>query len=387
MTPLSFDVSVPDIFWPLSKGATLILAGGLVPKRAELLAALTRRSITLMQATPATWQMLLSVGWTPEPKQRLLCAGEALAPDLARRLMKDGATLWNFYGPTEACVYATCSRVDANKVIHIGQPVHGADVTLLDSLGQPVAPGLPGELAIAGTGLARGYLNQAGLTAAAFVPNPLGMPGSRLYKSGDKARRDNQQQIRFLGRIDSQIKLRGYRIEPGEIEAVLSTAPGVTQAVVVLRHSAKTGKRLIAHVVPGDDQTNEPKLRQYLANHLPHYMIPSIFVITDKLPLTATGKVNRRALTQIALPQPAQEGTACITQLEKDIILVDLTDPRVGFPVFQVVVPGYSDILPYHPANSPVLFTGWTRDLPMGYVEEADGSLEPCTAQGFFPDW
>ncbi|MES1240102.1 MAG: amino acid adenylation domain-containing protein [Acidobacteriota bacterium] len=296
LTTIAFDIAALEIFLPLSVGARVVLAaageGGDGPRLAALLAGC---GATVAQATPVTWRVLLDAGWRAEGL-KILCGGEALPRDLADRLLGSGAELWNLYGPTETTVWSAAGRVPPGpEAVRIGGPIANTEIHLLDARAQLVPEGVTGEIYIGGAGLARGYLGRPELTAERFVPHPFGAePGARLYRTGDLARRHGGA-VEVLGRTDHQVKLRGFRIELGEIEAALAACPGVVQTVVVARNDGGAGPRLVAYLVSRGDSAQQD-LRELLAGRLPEYMIPSAFVRLDTLPLTANGKVDRRAL-------------------------------------------------------------------------------------------
>ncbi|BAT56844.1 amino acid adenylation domain protein (plasmid) [Nostoc sp. NIES-3756] len=294
VTTLSFDIAVLEIFLPLTTGAKLILVGREVATNGtELLQQLNNSAVTVMQATPATWRMLLDAGWEGNHQLKILCGGEALPENLALQLNQRASIVWNLYGPTETTIWSTIHQVDQHETkVSIGRPIANTQIYILDKNLQPLPVGVAGELYIGGAGLARGYFNQPELTKEKFIPNPFNST-TLLYKTGDLARYLTNGEVEYLGRIDYQIKLRGFRIELGEIEAVLEQHPLVRQCVVMAREDV-SGQRLVAYLVA--ENVSNDELRQYLRRQLPEYMIPSAFVILDSLPLTPNGKVNRRAL-------------------------------------------------------------------------------------------
>jgi amino acid adenylation domain-containing protein len=309
VTPLSFDIAGLEIYLPLITGARLIvLPRAVTADGAALRAGLEGGAITVMQATPATWRMVLEAGWQPQRGLKALCGGEALPVDLAAALTAGVSELWNLYGPTETTIWSTASRVEAGKPIRIGRPIANTQLYVLDDGLLPVPIGVTGELYIGGAGLARGYLGRPALTAERFVPSPLSV-GERLYRTGDLARWRADGELEFLGRLDHQVKLRGYRIELGEIEAELRGHGSVKDAVVVARQGAAGDKRLVGYVVGRGDGVgpDAEALRSHVKQSLPDYMVPSAFVVIDALPLTPNGKVDRKAL-------PAPEGGAGIVR-------------------------------------------------------------------------
>jgi acyl-coenzyme A synthetase/AMP-(fatty) acid ligase len=300
VTTLSFDIAALEIFLPLMVGARVVIVSRATTSDGALLAGkLAQCGATAMQATPATWRLLLEAGWPGSKQLTMLCGGEALPRELAAQLMVKGSVLWNLYGPTETTVWSTLCRVASQEPrVSIGRPIANTQIYILDSHLQPVPIGVSGDLYIGGDGLARGYLNRPDLTEERFVANPFSdKPDARLYKTGDLARYFADGNIEFLGRIDGQIKIRGFRIELGEIENVLGQAPGVREAVVVAREEALGEKRLVAYIVP-DRQLfrSTGELRTYLVEKLPAYMVPSALVVLERFPLTANGKVDRGGL-------------------------------------------------------------------------------------------
>jgi len=299
ITTISFDIAALELYLPLITGARVVLASReTATDGKKLIQSLTASGATVMQATPATWRMLLAAGWQGSQELKILCGGEALPRDLAAQLLVRGAAVWNLYGPTETTIWSTAYQLEATQLekslVPIGRPIANTTIYLLDSFGQPVPIGVPGELYIGGAGVARGYLNRPELTTQRFILHPV---GGRLYKTGDLARYRSDGTLEYLGRTDYQVKLRGFRIELGEIEAVLSQHPAVAQAVAIVREDEPDNQYLAAYIVvqvPSADLTHE--LRQFFAQKLPHYMIPSAFVRLETLPLTPNGKVNRRDL-------------------------------------------------------------------------------------------
>lgn len=305
VTTLGFDIAALELFLPLLQGACVVLAQReQVLQPAALIGLLQSQAISVMQATPATWQMLLEHDSQAWPGLRVLCGGEALTGELAERLLARGVQLTNVYGPTETTVWSAAQaveRVDA-AVVPIGRPLANNRLYILDDYLQPQPPGVAGELYIGGAGLARGYAGRADLTAAAFVPNPFAVAdapgagaGSRLYRTGDLARYRVDGSVEFLGRRDFQVKLRGFRIELGEIEAALNAHGEVQQAVVALRKAPGGQETLVAYLRAAPELLSE-SLGPYLRERLPAYMLPAAFVRLERFPLNANGKVDRQAL-------------------------------------------------------------------------------------------
>ncbi len=304
-TPVSFDVSAWELFWPLTAGACLVIARPEGQRDSAYLArTIVSECITTVHFVPSMLQLFLD---QPEAVdcvslRRVICSGEPLSFDLEQRFFSLlDAGLYNLYGPTEAAIDVTawqCDLVENRAIVPIGRPIANTQIYLLDANLQPVPVGVPGELYIGGTGIARGYLGRPGLTAEKFLPDPFGKtPGRRMYRTGDLARYLANGNIQFLGRTDQQVKVRGVRIEPAEIEAALSSHPGVHEAVVVAREDSPGNKELIAYVVPdGAHRPTPAELRAFLIAKLPESMVPSIFVVLGALPLTPNGKLNRNAL-------------------------------------------------------------------------------------------
>ncbi len=300
VTTLSFDIAGLELYLPLITGARVVLASREVAADGRRLAGyLEGSAATLMQATPATWRMLIDAGWRGSPKLTALVGGEALPAELVQPLLERTRALWNLYGPTETTIWSSVKRVtSAAEQITVGRPIANTTFYIVDRALQPVPIGVAGELLIGGEGLARGYHGRPELTAEKFIGDPFSVEaGARLYRTGDLARYRADGQVVHLGRLDQQVKIRGFRIELGEIEAALAGCPGVGQAVVVAREDTPGGAALAAYVVaqPGQSVTGTD-LRQHLRQSLPEYMVPQYFVQIEALPLTPNGKLDRKAL-------------------------------------------------------------------------------------------
>ena len=309
VTTLSFDIAGLELLLPLTVGAQVVIASRAeAADGAQLARLLAKSQATVLQATPATWRMLLQTDWVGSPKVKMLCGGEALPADLAEQLLARGGELWNLYGPTETTIWSAVSRIERGKPVVVGRPIANTEFYIVDRALQPVPVGVPGELLIGGHGVVRGYLNRPELTAEKFIANPFGE--GRLYRTGDLARYNADGTLEFLGRLDHQVKIRGFRIELGEIETLLRAHDDVKQAVVVVREDAPGEKRLVAYLVPAAEPApNATALRAWLKKDLPEYMVPAAFVMLAALPLTPNGKVDRKAL-----PAPDQQrGTAAGT--------------------------------------------------------------------------
>jgi amino acid adenylation domain-containing protein len=298
VTTLSFDICGLELWLPLTTGATVVIAPKEVAMIGQRLADVMASSgTTVMQATPATWRLLLESGWQGNPHLKILCGGEAWSQELAQQLLPKCSTLWNMYGPTETTIWSAVYRVQDEGRVLIGRPIGNTQFYVVDSQLQPVPAGVAGELLIGGDGLARGYLKRRDLTAEKFIANPFN-PGadSRLYRTGDLVRYLADGNIEFLARADDQVKIRGFRIELGEIESVLRTCPGVSDAAVVVREQGEN-QRLVAYVVSSKEgHCNPAQLLDQLKMNLPDYMVPFTYVMIEKLPLTANGKIDRKAL-------------------------------------------------------------------------------------------
>lgn len=378
LTTISFDIAALELYLPLITGARVVLASQeMMIDGTQLATCLIQSHITVMQATPATWRLLISSGWQGQNQLKILCGGEALPLELASQLLTKGAAVWNLYGPTETTVWSTVFKVELSDthslaasregVVPIGRPIANTQIYILDTHHQLVPIGVPGELHIGGVGLAKGYLNRQDLTDEKFFPNPFEPESNHyLYKTGDLARYLPDGTIEYLGRVDHQVKIRGFRIELGEIESLLNQHPAIHQAVVIGSGEQATDQRLIAYIVPtirpfnqlnqSSDQGGEPHyltsekadsgtsfstsligdLRHFLQEQLPSYMVPAIFVPLEALPLTPNGKVDRRSLPfpqginrpihEISYQSPQTELEKMIVRLWQDVLQID----RIG---------------------------------------------------------
>ncbi|MBC7574446.1 MAG: amino acid adenylation domain-containing protein, partial [Herminiimonas sp.] len=298
-TPYSFDVSVWEFFWPLITGAQLVMArpGG-HQDPAYLADLIEEKGITTLHFVPPMLDVFLATSPACTPLRQVMCSGQALPLELQRRFLAQlpGVALHNLYGPTEASVdvtYRHCREEEGVNCVPIGQPIANIQIYLLDANLNPVPMGAAGELHIAGVGLARGYINRPDLTADKFIANPFGVPGARMYKSGDLARYLADGSIEYLGRIDNQVKIRGLRIELGEIESALAAQEGIRDVLVLAREDVPGQQHLVAYLVGA---VNAEQLRGVLLQSLPEYMVPAHFVQLDAFPLTSNGKVDRKAL-------------------------------------------------------------------------------------------
>jgi amino acid adenylation domain-containing protein len=336
VTTLSFDIAGLELYLPLMRGARLVIASRAAATDGAALAALLQDSgATFLQATPATWRLLLAAGWTGSPELTALCGGEALPRDLAEALLGRCAALWNMYGPTETTIWSTMLQVvPGDGPVSIGRPIANTQIYITDPMMQPVPVGVAGELLIGGAGVARGYWRRPELTAERFIPDPFSARhGARLYRTGDLARWRADGTIEYLGRMDNQVKLRGFRIELGEIEAALASHASIGQVVVAMREDKPGDQRLVAYAVPRAGQSPAiEELRQHVAASLPSHMVPATVVFLDALPLTPNGKIDRKALPApvratarrpAAPPQPASETERIMADIWKELLDVD----------------------------------------------------------------
>ncbi|MFF7856439.1 amino acid adenylation domain-containing protein [Streptomyces sp. NPDC007904] len=320
VTTVSFDISVLELFLPLMTGGTVVVAERADVVDARRLARLIEsRRITAMQATPAGWQLLVEGGWSGAERLLALCGGEALPGSLAAALVRRTASLWNVYGPTEATIWSTIARVTDDGPVHLGEPIGATELVLTEVDGtRPPAPGEPGELWIGGAGVAQGYWRQPELTAERFTGHPVSATGGgRWFRTGDLARRDEAGRLLFLGRADSQVKVRGHRIELGEIEAVLSRHPAVARVVLAVLGEGPSA-RILVIAVPraGVPLPRLAELRDFASASLPPWMLPERLVAAEELPLTPNGKVDRKEAVRLAAleapatgPSPARDRT------------------------------------------------------------------------------
>jgi amino acid adenylation domain-containing protein len=324
VTTPSFDIAGLEFWLPLSVGGKVALASRQDTLDGKRLARLLEEhAVSMLQATPATWRLMLESGWEGKADLTALCGGEAMPLDLARSLAPRVAALWNMYGPTETTIWSTIYRVRGDEgAIPIGGPIANTRIYVLDASGKPSPIGAPGELVITGEGVARGYRNRPELNAEKFVEVAPLAASERAFRTGDLARWRSDGQLDFLGRGDGQVKIRGFRIELGEIEARLADLSTVASAVVAAREDAPGEKRLVAYVVsaPGTN-FDENETRAALRKALPDYMVPGVYVQLSRLPLSPNGKVDRKALpapstSAGAAPDPAD---ALMTPMQRKV--------------------------------------------------------------------
>ncbi len=300
ITTISFDIAGLELYLPLIKGATLILADHETARDGRLLLELVKsEKINFLQATPTTWSMLLDSGWSKKLPIKALCGGEAMPVDLASELLSKCDTLWNVYGPTETTVWSSVKQIKAeDKLITIGKPIGNTQIYLIDEQGQLVAPGNIGEIVIGGDGVAKGYWNRPELSAEKFITNKFSAKKEDImYRTGDLGKLLSNNEIECLGRLDQQVKIRGHRIEPGEVEQALIVLDGIKSAVVLADENF-----LIAHIVPEksieEAETQIPEWREALSTRLPAQLIPHDFNLIEKIPTTLNGKIDRKELAK-----------------------------------------------------------------------------------------
>tara|TARA_Y100000768_G_scaffold372290_1_gene339825 strand:+ start:8654 stop:12388 length:3735 start_codon:yes stop_codon:yes gene_type:complete len=319
VTTISFDISILELFLPLKVGASLYICSTEEAKNPQKLSSLIdENNITLMQATPVTWRLLLNFGWKGKENLKILCGGEKLPREIIESLLTKSESLWNMYGPTETTVWSTCKRIsDPKELITVGKPILGTKIRIADyNLNEKVL-GAVGEILISGAGLSEGYLNREKLTTEKFIQ----FDGERFYRTGDQGRVSSWGDLICLGRLDHQVKVRGFRIELGDIEFQLSSLDGVNQAVVTVREDIQGDKKLVAYIQSENPQLNEQWIRDSIGLKLPKYMIPDILMLIEKIPMTLNGKVDTKSL-----PNPMDErvkleeiSTKPTTKFEKTI--------------------------------------------------------------------
>ena len=325
VTTLSFDIAVLELLLPLVVGGSVVVAS-----RDDVLDGLALRGLlegqgaTTMQATPAGWRVLLEAGWDGAPGFKALVGGEALPADLAQRLLERCGEVWNLYGPTETTVWSTVWRVvDPRRGILIGRPIANTRVHVVDEQGEPCPIGVPGELLIAGDGVALGYHDRPELTAERFIPDPgAGRPGATMYRTGDRGRWRADGRLEHLGRLDAQVKVRGFRIELGEIESALRTHPAVLDAVAIVREDRAGDPRLVGYWVARDAAGVAPQAAAFgahLKRSLPDYMVPLHLVRLDAVPRLPNGKLDRRALPVPDAALAADRATEPRSELERSV--------------------------------------------------------------------
>ncbi|MES2062020.1 MAG: amino acid adenylation domain-containing protein [Bacteroidota bacterium] len=333
---ISFDIAGVDIYLPLSAGAQIILADAITAKDGRALLDIIRnQNVTILQATPYTWRMMLEVGWEEHLPIKVFCGGEAMAKDLAERLIPRSKEVWNMYGPTETTIYSIIKHVTDANDITIGWPVDNTQVYILDEEKNNLTNGEIGEIFIGGAGIAWGYLNRPELTAERFIDNPF-TPAEKIYRTGDLAKIKPDGDIVYLGRIDHQVKVRGYRIELGEIEHNLGKQDGIKQAVVIAREDTPGIPRLVAYVVLESGQTGIPEKStldtwdKALFEVLPEYMMPDDYVLMDVIPSTPNGKIDRKALPKPDYSHINRSGDYVAPRTSNEKLVADIWEEMMG---------------------------------------------------------
>jgi amino acid adenylation domain-containing protein len=337
VTSTSFDIHTLELYAPLLTGGCVVMASqDMIRDAVALETVLTEQPITIMQATPATWKMLLANGWQAARPMKVLCGGEALTDTLKTQLLsQDNIELWNMYGPTETTVWSSVQKMTVDQSrITIGHPIANTTFYIFDAQRNLVPIGVSGELYIGGRGVTRGYLNgkidRTELTRKQFIDYTFESGQSqRLYRTGDECRYDDEGQLEVLGRLDSQIKLNGYRIELGEIESLLTAHDEIQEAVLMVKTDANEVNQLVAYLCTHNTITlvecekKSEQFKQYLREKLPSYMVPSFFVYLDELPLTPNGKIDKKALPEVSLSQSLKKTyQAAETETEKAMLLM-----------------------------------------------------------------
>jgi acyl-CoA synthetase (AMP-forming)/AMP-acid ligase II len=337
VTTLAFDISIVELFLPLMTGGSIVVAEQYDLNRGESLAFLIKEyEVNFLQSTPATFRLLMDSSWAEDSVQgkslKVLCCGEPLPKDLVAELIPRVSELWNMFGPTETTVYATRKRIkNIEEPITIGAPLENTQVYIVDSNLALVPQSIPGELCVAGENLAFGYHAQPDLSAEKFVEHP---QFGRIYRTGDLAKWAENGEVIHLGRIDDQVKIRGYRVELGEIEKVIAGTNLVSKVVVFIKTESDLDTRIIACCIPVDGMSLQVnQIRDNIKNNLPSYMVPQHFVAVDKIPLTSSGKVDRKQLASVSwdfssrvdgegdTPQSGDE--IYLAELWKRIVVID----------------------------------------------------------------
>jgi amino acid adenylation domain-containing protein len=307
VTPITFDIATMEMFLPLIAGGTVVVADRLVAADPFRLAKMLRASqISILQATPVTWRLLASSGWEGKSNLTMISGGEALPRDLADQLLDLGGKLWNCYGPTETTIWSGVLRIRSDSgAVPIGPPIANTAFYVLDDTGRLLPPGVPGELHIGGVGVSPGYVNRPEITKQRFLPDPFDATHGRMFRTGDVVRLVNGREFEFRGRLDHQVKVRGYRVELEEIESALRSIPVIDNAVAVVREDRPGESYLVAYITSHNGSPDLRQLREHLSQLLPSYMVPTRFAVIDAIPLTSSGKVDRKALP---VSEPATAG-------------------------------------------------------------------------------
>jgi amino acid adenylation domain-containing protein len=348
VTTIAFDLAELDIYLALLNGAKLVFGSRETAMSMELLIKkLESSKATIFQATPITYKMLIQAGWKGKQDLKIISGGDAMPRELAMELLKRTCEFWNCYGPTETTIYNTAKKVTSEDgsgegIVSIGRPFDNNTMYILNAEMMPVPLGVPGELYIGGAGLSPGYLNNPGMTASRFIRNPFSKrENDIIYKTGDLVKYLPDGNMAFITRIDNQVKIRGFRIELGEIESTLRSYPGIKEGIVIARDNASGDKILVAYYTPEHStDIKHIQLRNYLKSKLPDYMIPSIISKLDKITLTVNNKIDRRALSNISLPEveedenfvaPSTDREIRLAAIWKEILKTDKVGIHTGF--------------------------------------------------------
>ncbi len=323
ITTFSFDISILEILLPLISGAKLVvLDKESASDGRTLLRKIESVGATIMQGTPSTWQLLLSAGWEGLPKMKVLCGGEAMSKGVRSGLLNTGCEIWNLYGPTETTIWSAVERIaKEHSETTIGHPIANTELFVLNNSLRIQPIGVWGELYIGGKGLAREYVGRPDLTEAAFIPHPF-REGERLYKTGDRVRRLEAHRIQYDGRLDNQVKVRGFRIELAEIEACLDRHDHISRSVVLAIGDDSNESRLVAYYQkePGVE-LDKAELRSHASATLPSYMVPNLWIPIESFPLTPNGKIDRKSLGEMVLEESSVEkSVAPRSELERDLL-------------------------------------------------------------------
>jgi len=333
VTTLSFDLSIPDVFFPPYIGATTYIANkDEILDGNRLTEVINSQNITILSTTPSTFRILQMYDWPGKDDLAVITIGEPFTDDLKEFLLPRTKEIWNLYGPTETTVWSTGCLIKSEETIHIGKPLSNTQIYILDETMQQTPIGVPGELYISGAGVTLGYRNRPELNQKHFLPNPFTKEKkySTIYKTGDLVRYRSDGNIEFLGRRDNQVKVRGFRIELGEIENALNNCPTVNQAIVIVKPDSTGNNQLLAYLTINTDSLQTDLIRQELHKKLPNYMIPSLFIKLENFPMTANGKIDRKSLPMLeTLPISEQNSyTAPETVTEK--LIADLWQGILG---------------------------------------------------------
>nr|WP_294945504.1 amino acid adenylation domain-containing protein [uncultured Mucilaginibacter sp.] len=345
ITTISFDIAGLDIYLPLSVGAELVVADSLTAKDGRAVLDIVRnQGITILQATPYTWRMMLEVNWDEKLPLKVFTGGEALAKDLAAKLIARSKEVWNLYGPTETTIYSVIKHVTDAEDVTVGWPIDNTQIYVVDEAMNSLTDGDVGEILIGGVGVSRGYLNRHELTAKKFVHNPFSdIPGDKIYRTGDLGKLRPNGELVCLGRIDHQVKVRGYRIELGEIEFHLGKQADVKEAVVIAREDTPGYPRLVAYLLLHSGETGYPSAQQQdalqnaLLAELPEYMVPDDFVLLDTFPSTPNGKIDHKALPKPDYSHIVRSQAYVAPRTSNEKLVADIWQEMMGLDKISMV--------------------------------------------------